>query len=120
MVLQDGNLTRAAVLVFMGLASFADRERRAWPSKEKLAARAGVSVRTVYGALNALQQQRHIQRYCPDGGRPCYLLHEKPKSGVVRVVMQREDEVTSMWRAAMRGELAPPVPEKFVVGIVEQ
>ena len=121
-VLRDQELNRAAVLVYMALESFANPQREAWPGVAMLKDRAGVSRRTVYTARDALSKQ-HIHWY--RGRRQemkhhtIYVLRPKPKQDVRRVVLSREDVQTSMYRAAMRGEDPPKIPEQFV-DVVEQ
>ena len=112
-VLQDQELNRTAVLVYLALASFASSKgRQAWPAIETLAKRAGVSPRSVYAAL-AVLRQRYIYRYYLEKGAR-YGLRKKPKLTVVRMVTRLEDPVTSIYRAAVRGEHPPVIPDKFL------
>ncbi|MDE2756930.1 MAG: helix-turn-helix domain-containing protein [Acidobacteriota bacterium] len=119
-VLQDQGLSKTDVLVYIALASYASRWKKvAWPTGETLAGRAGVSVRTVYGSLAKLQRH-HITYLYSENGRRRYVLLEKPKLKRVHVVTRRESELISGYRAAMRGEPPPAIPELYVDTILEE
>lgn len=119
-VLQDQELRKADVLVYIALASYASRWKRvAWPTGETLAERAGVSVRTVYGSLAKLRRN-HISCLYSETGRRRYVVPKKSKLTRVRIEVRREDELTSMWRAAMRSESPPAIPEHYIEEIEEE
>ena len=111
--LPDRELSKTDVLVYIALASFANRMGGAWPAGKALATRAGVSARAVYASLATLQR-RYISCWYNKTGQRHYVLLRKPKSIEVRLVERREDELTSIWRAAMRGEDPPMIPEKYI------
>ena len=118
-VLQDQGLNKTDVLVYIALASFASRwKRKAWPTGETLARRAGVSLRTTYVALSKLQHHHISCQYEP--GRLHFIVLKKPKLKRVHVVMSRESELISGYRAAMRGEPPPVIPELYVDTIIEE
>ena len=122
-VLTDPALSQAAVLVYIALSSFAkEGERReAWPSLKRLTERAGVSARSVYPALAALRKL-YIYRFVDEQRRQegfIYGLRKKPKEVRMRMIRRPEDALTSMYRAAVRGELPPEIPEQ-VIEFVEE
>lgn len=123
-VLTDPELNRADVLVYIALSSFAkDGERReAWPSLERLTERAGVSARTVYPAL-AVLRRRHIYRFVDEHRRQKGYIHglrKTPREVRMRMVRRLEDEATSIYRAAVRGEPPPEIPDKVIEFVEEE
>ena len=61
-VLDDPTTTAATRLVYVALASFATAEGHAWPSRERIAARAGVGRSTVDRELRRLAQAGYLTR----------------------------------------------------------
>ena len=122
-VVTDPGLNRTDVLVYIALSSFArdGARREAWPSLERLTERAGVSVRSVYPAL-AVLRRRHIYRFVDEHRRQKGYIHglrKMPREVRVRMVRRPEDDATSIYRAAARGEPPPEVPDQ-VIEFVEE
>ena len=122
-VLTDPELNQTDVLVYIALSRFAKggERREAWPSLESLTDRAGVSDRSVYPAL-AMLRKRHVYRFVDARRRQegyIYGLRKTPKEVRVRMVRRPEDELTSIYRAAMRGEPPPEIPDQ-VIEFVEE
>jgi len=111
--LRDRELSKPDVMVYIALASFANRTGGAWPAGKTLATRAGVSDRAVYASLDTLQN-RYISSWYNKTGQRHYVLLKKPKLIGGRLVERREDDLTSVWRAAMRSEDPPAIPEKYI------
>lgn len=65
-VLDDPELSGAARMVYIALASYATKDGRAWPSLPRIAARAGFSSRTVKRELSTLEKAGYLTRR----GRP--------------------------------------------------
>lgn len=128
-VMRDRGLNRTVLLVYLALLSFADRMLEVFAAGTTLAKRAGVSIRSVYAALKVLsgeiagQTRRTCRRYIdrlPRGrmkGASSNVYRLRTERQLTRVAMRlrtverSEDPETAMYRAAMRGETLPPVPE---------
>jgi hypothetical protein len=73
-------LSQGEKLVLLVLADHADEHLECWPSKERLAAHTGMSVRSIYSALRGLQDRQMLtleRRTRTDGTRSTnlYRLH---------------------------------------------
>ena len=102
-LLQDSTLDRAAVLTYIGLASYADSAGKAWPAVATVAQRIGVSPSTVKRSLLPLGQ--HLRRAPGNNRRSTrYYLLPQPELYVVREVPlgpTRAEQIDASWRRSM-------------------